>query len=464
MATEDDDLRSAKKDIGIEDGDTDSDEQDILDGVQADLDNPMLNDDDTDDAPETADDQDLPELEETSVTDSEDAARNRDADLDRDGSGSGTTENADDKNDSEGADNEVTEPVVPISPGRPRRGFIVTDDDVDEEKDYKPQRLLIDDEVQDVPEEKPRHRVRHLFIVVGSILLVVLLGFAAFCLRNITSPAMSTVTVPAAKAYLAQNDITDPCSTFKKSFLKCAVKWDTNDNVRNGGKISQIPTAGKTVEKNSNVVLHYSKGPAESQFPNLIGVSLEDARTTLYNIGVSIKDIKMVNSDGRQENSVMASSINAGDEVKNGDEVSLQISNGRVTVPDWTGKTREFVEADAKNIGIEVNFKEVSHNGASGIVLSQTPKAGNMSNTIPVEVTISKAAERKTITVPNVIGKNQNDAQVALAAAGFLHIKIVQVKNSQVTSAQVTQVVPGVGQTAGNEDPVTIIVSQPDKK
>lgn len=307
---------------------------------------------------------------------------------------------------------------------------------------------------------RAKRRRKKIVITIVGILALVGIGGSIGYSKYVKS---TTTIVPEAVSYIAESDEVEPCKTFEDAALFCEVKWVTNDNVRRGALINQSINSGDRVKKDSEIVLNYSSGPSETEFPNLNGVSLDEAKSKLYAIGVTIKEIKLVDSNGRNENTVISSSINAGDKVKNGDEVTLEVSNGKIDVPDWTGKTREFVEADAKKIGISVTFKEEENDGASGLVLSQTPKAGEVGTSTNVEVVISKSFESKEITVPDVIGKTAEEAQIELATAGFRHIKTVTVKNSEVTETQVTQVVPGVGQTGKSEENIVIIVSEPSE-
>lgn len=307
-------------------------------------------------------------------------------------------------------------------------------------------------------------RRKHKRVFAGVIILTLAMlsvgtwfGYSAYI--NST-----TTIVPEALAYVEEDNSADLCKTFTDTTLKCTVTWDTNENVRRGALISQSLSKGDRVDKESAITLSYSSGPATSKFPDLVGKPLEEAKAELYAIGVEIKEIKVVDSNGRPENTVVSASVENKTTVKNGSTTILEVSNGKITVPDWTGKAQEYVEADAKKLGITVSFKIEENDGVSGVVLSQTPKAGEVDTATEIVVVISKAFESKQIVVPDIIGKDAETAQIDLATAGFRHIKTIVVKNYEVTSKQVTQVVPSVGQTGGSEDNIVLIVSEPAPK
>lgn len=271
----------------------------------------------------------------------------------------------------------------------------------------------------------------------------------------------TTTIVPVADALSVQSADTDPCAKFKH--LTCTAKWEPNDKIDRGTLFSQSVKAGKRVSKGSKVELIYSAGPTEVKFPNVVGAPLAEVKDKIYKLGLSLKDVEIVDSEGKPSNVVLAASIKEGETVKNGSEVSLKVSNGRVALPDWSGKTKEFVEVEAKKLGLEASFKEEESEATPGTVVSQWPKAGEVKSSLKVEIVLAKAFQSKDVVVPDVVGKTDTEAQSELASAGFRHIKTVVVKNSEVDTKKVTQVVPGAGQSAKSEENIVIIVSEPSQ-
>ena len=278
----------------------------------------------------------------------------------------------------------------------------------------------------------------------------------------------STVsTVPAAVSKISassKDNSLDPCQKFKQAGLECKTSWKIQDGTKRGDLISQSVKAGQQVKRGSGVNLIYSDGPSETTFPEVVGMSLDDAKQALFEAGVDIEAINVVESPGTAENTVTKSSITAGAKVANGNPVTLEVANGKVSVPDWSGKTKDFVEADAKKKGVKVKFIEEDSKKTPGTVLSQTPKAGESASSTEVVVTVAKTADTKELTVPDVVGKSVENAQSELAATGFQKISTVKVANCAVSSSQVTQVVPAAGSKTANTTDITIIVSDPDAK
>lgn len=309
-------------------------------------------------------------------------------------------------------------------------------------------------------EAEQRRISRRPKLAVGAIALAVLIGGGA----TVFAASNSKPQIPEAmKTVSAGSNNTEICESFIKTSIGCDVTWLPNATEKRGALLGQSISAGSRVDKDTKVVLTYSSGPATSEMPNLKNKTVAEAETALYEMNVSVSEIKEIPGADIPKGNVISSSVAAGTKVENGSSVILSVSNGKAGVPNWSDKTKEFVETDAKKLGLEVNFVYEESEKASDLVLSQTPAAGEVSSEDKVKVVLSKSFASKDIKVPDVIGKAAVSAQAELAAAGFRHIKTVTVTNSEVTSTQVTQVVPGVGQIGKSEENLVIIVSNPSK-
>lgn len=307
--------------------------------------------------------------------------------------------------------------------------------------------------------EKQRVGLRSKAIlgVIGASVLAIG-AVTAFALSS-SDPRVPSALVTAS----AGSDNVAICENFVQSTLECEVEWIPNATEKRGALLTQSVAAGSRVDKNTQVILTYSSGPATSEMPNLKNKTIAEAEAALYEMNVSVSEIKEIPGAEIPKGNVISSSVPAGTKVENGSNVVLSVSNGKAGVPNWSDKTKEFVETDAKKLGLEVEFVYEESEKASDLVLSQTPAAGEVSNADKVKVVLAKSFASKDIKVPDVIGKSAVSAQAELAAAGFRHIKTVTVTNSEVTSTQVTQVVPGVGQIGKSEENLVIIVSNPSK-
>lgn len=318
-----------------------------------------------------------------------------------------------------------------------------------------------------VPDTAIRHRPeRRRSAVKWSIIAVIFLGIFAVAIWAIWSAntARQSVSVPTASASISLSEESNKaCQPFTDAELTCAVKLENSDTVARGLLVSQSTAAGEKINKGDQVTLTYSKGSANTVVPKLTGLSLDEAKKALSEAGLTVDRIQVVKGNKVPENGIVSVSPASGKKLKSGTGVSLSVSNGKIDLPNWVGKNKATVEADAKKLGVPVTFTEEESTLTAGEVISQSPDAGESDTAVTVNVTIAKPFAVKQVKVPDVIGNSQITAQTKLAQAGYRNIYTVSVKNADVTDTQVTQVVPGVGSTVGTDDNVVIIVSQPVK-
>ena len=309
--------------------------------------------------------------------------------------------------------------------------------------------------------ERRARAVRSVSVVAAGILLVGVAGGVGYW--GWLKWRSGVASVPSAVIRINVTDTSlDPCKTFVDEGLKCKATWQIKDGTKRGELISQSISAGQNVPKGSGINLVYSNGPETTKMPNVVGMPLDQAKQAIYEAGVDVSEVNVVEKPGVSENTVTSSSIQAGAEVMNGNGVNLEVANGRVGIPDWIGKTKDFVEQDAKKHGIKVKYLEEDSDKTPGTVLSQSPKATESAPTNEVQVIIARSAKASDISVPDVVGKSEQEAQSTLATAGLRKISTVKVPNCAVSSSQVTQTIPAAGGSVKSDTDVTIIVSDPD--
>jgi serine/threonine-protein kinase len=336
-----------------------------------------------------------------------------------------------------------------------------TDSPAEGRKGGRLKQAMVESRVAARKAERRARAVRAVSVVAGGILLVGVAGGAGYW--GWLKWRSGVASVPSAVTRINVTDASlDPCKTFVDEGLKCKATWQIKDGTKRGELISQSISAGQNVPKGSGVNLVYSNGPETTKMPNVVGMPLDQAKQAIYEVGVDVSEVNVVEKPGVSENTVTSSSIQAGAEVTNGNGVNLEVANGKVGIPDWTGKTKDFVEQDAKKHGIKVKYLEEDSDKTPGTVLSQSPKATESAPTNEVQVTIARSAKASDISVPDVVGKSEQEAQSTLATAGLRKISTVKVPNCAVSSSQVTQTIPAAGGSVKSDADVTIIVSDPD--
>lgn len=293
-------------------------------------------------------------------------------------------------------------------------------------------------------------------IIAGIVSTLVVAGaVAAFFVVNDNNK----VSVASAADYISYDFEGDVCDDFEK--LPCEVKWVFNNSKTRGELVKQSIAPGERVSPDEEITLYYSQGREYVEVPNVIGLSKDDAHEQLYRAGLDVTQVTNVDAAAKAGTVTEVSGAEAGAEVPNGTEVQISVANGNVEIPDWTGKTKEFVESQAEGLNVSVSFKEEESESPAGTVISQSVKNESISEGDAVEVVIAKSFDTEQVKIPKVLEKSEEQAQSLLAEAGFRKITTVVVENTKVTERQVTQVVPKEGEEVGTDSDITIIVSEP---
>lgn len=132
----------------------------------------------------------------------------------------------------------------------------------------------------------------------------------------------------------------------------------------------------------------------------------------------------------------------------------LEMWGGKV-VPDVTGMTQADATYMLQNKGFTVRATTVPSDSTEGLVLLMDPGAGARQEE-GSEVVIHVSTSR---TVPNVVGKTQDDAAKALADSGFENVTVTT-EHSDEAEGTVLSVDPGEGQKAKANTAITLTVAE----
>lgn len=156
--------------------------------------------------------------------------------------------------------------------------------------------------------------------------------------------------------------------------------------------------------------------------PDLVGMTEEEAKKALNEkqLGVSLARSE---SDKYEKGVVMEQKTKAGERVKKNTQIKIVISSGKkaaeVTVPDVTGQDEAAAQKALENVKLVVtSATSYSNSVEEGKVISTSPAAGATAKEgDKVTMTVSLGAEK--VSVPNLVGKTQADANAALSSAGL---------------------------------------------
>jgi eukaryotic-like serine/threonine-protein kinase len=110
--------------------------------------------------------------------------------------------------------------------------------------------------------------------------------------------------------------------------LNSTVVYRTSTSVSKGVVISANPSSGSRVAQGSSVTLTVSSGVANVPVPSLIGLTQNQAYTTIQQAGLSVGNVTSQTSPTVPANVIISSSPSAGTPVAPGSSVSIVVSQG----------------------------------------------------------------------------------------------------------------------------------------
>ncbi len=228
--------------------------------------------------------------------------------------------------------------------------------------------------------------------------------------------------------------------------------------------ISQTPAAGALVAPGSAVGLVVSKGPepvTTVAVPNVVGMMQAAAATALTGAGLTVGTVAESFNATVPAGQVISQNPAAGVSVTLGASVALDVSKGPepVPAPDIVGMTRAEAETAITGAGLTVGFVAEVFSGTvpAGRVISQNPPAGTPTQLgTGVGFVVSRGP---AISVPDLAGMTQAEAEAALDEAGLLAGTVTPSVSETVPAGRVISQNPAAGTVLAANAPVDIEVS-----
>ena len=170
-----------------------------------------------------------------------------------------------------------------------------------------------------------------------------------------------------------------------------------------------------------------SESEKEGQMVDIRGMSVDDAqeRVDRLKLDLTVFAYETRQSD-EEEGTILEQDVKAGDVVKRGTQINVVIAgkgdntSEMVKIPSVIGKTKSSAKSTLESAGFNVNFEYGDYNDsvAADVVTAQSPSAKNQAAKGST-VTVTLSPGQKPITVPNVVGYTQSQAESALSGAGL---------------------------------------------
>lgn len=255
-------------------------------------------------------------------------------------------------------------------------------------------------------------RRRRLLTVVAAVLLVLGLGTGVWYINSgqfTTVPAV--LDMPQAKAE----------KTLRDDGLGVKVVRGFSANVDRGHVMKTDPANGKRIRGTGTVTLTISRGPDIVTVPDLSGTPVADAKRKLRDRGLIPGTVNRAFDEEVAKGSVIRTDPASGSKRRPDTAVGLTVSRGAAAdVPGVLGSERADAAATLRAAGFQVRFADqpVFSTQDKGTVARQNPAEGSRGGKgDTITLTLSKGPEM--IPVPDVTGKNVDDAKKQLTDLGF---------------------------------------------
>ena len=223
-----------------------------------------------------------------------------------------------------------------------------------------------------------------------------------------------------------------------------------SEDVAKGKIIATKPGGGGKISPAGTVGLIVSKGQERIIVPTLNGLTPDVASGKISDLGLSVGQINESFDMKVAAGFVIGTDPKDGSEVRRKSIVNLVVSKGveQLALSSYVGKGGEQALSELNDLGFDVNVKyNFSDSIFKGQVIAQSPEKSDLiSKGSKIELVISKGSE--FVFVPNVLGKNKNDASVDLENLGL--------KVSAKGSGKVNNISPAIGSKVKQGTVITI--------
>lgn len=229
------------------------------------------------------------------------------------------------------------------------------------------------------------------------VILLAVLGFVAWqVFGNDDPPEEPTPTITMVDVpNLEGLDQTEARTTLEDHNLELVIGEPVeSDDVEEGLFVSSNPEIGTSVEEGSTVTVSFSSGVGEVTVPDVTGLNVDSARNLIEAEGLVWGTSDSVdNFPEYDEGEVVSSDPAADQQVPRGTQVNVQVSSGRVSIPNLLNMNIDIATAELDNLNLSYRIEyEETAEAEPDTVIAQDYREGSIVDT-GTQITITVAEE-----------------------------------------------------------------------
>jgi len=298
--------------------------------------------------------------------------------------------------------------------------------------------------------------------VFGAVFLVFLLvGASIFVFRALSNSGTDNIAVPSV--------VNLPLAEASQILLDLGLTPIPNavpiDGVDDDIVYQQDPPATAFVREGDVVTITYNPASQRATVPPIQGLLVKDATALLAPLGLQLTISEVRNDPTIPINQIISQDPIAGTEVRTGSAVSVVVSGGAgdLVVPNVEGQlasaATQLLTTAPYNF-VVTTIDEVSETVEVGRVLRTDPAIGSpIGNGAPITLIVSKGSNK--VTVPQVEGLTEAEAQSALSIAGLAwDVRFQNVPENDPSVGRVISQSPRGGDSVAPSTKVSLVVGR----
>ncbi len=280
--------------------------------------------------------------------------------------------------------------------------FEYDDDEKDDGKPLFEEKDEDDDEIDSKVEKMITIGAIVATVIIGIIIIVALISILGVFKKDKKPTTATETEVTTTEAEnnkmpdLVGYDEEEAIKQLEDMNISYVIERDYTDKFEEGKVASQSIESGTELKEDDRVTLVISKGQKKAAVPDVVGKTLEEAKSILEAAGFEVVDDDDY-SDEVEENHVISQTPEAGEQAGEGTQVKIVVSKGKevkvAKVPDLKKKTVTEAESALSAVKLKLGnvTQEYSDSVDEGKVISQSIASGTeVKEDTKIDITISK--------------------------------------------------------------------------
>lgn len=309
------------------------------------------------------------------------------------------------------------------------------------------------------PPVKQKTRLSTKLLIALLSILVLLLGGTGIYFGLIQNPEVNIAASEELENYKGR-DAKAVYDTLNKQGYTLSVSVDYIRTQKHGTIVRTNPAAGSTISRQMPITLYVATGGEPIEVPDVAGMELDKARTTLELTGIPVEvGTKKKPSSAEDKGKVVGTSVKEGAKIDPNKPIQLYIGSGKraVRAPDVAGMNADDAQRTLEKLKLKVRRQVVASSVDRNQVLRLEGAGPDLSEGDTVTLVVSDGT---LIIMPDLVNSTVPGARTRLKAAGW-EGELSERRTGTLNLAKLNRVAqqyPAAGAEVPKDTPVSVTV------